>query len=55
MMPIEATTLNSLIDDWNSALEQTTAVIKQHNEEAERKYKADELLPEAFLDRKSVV
>lgn len=49
-MPIEATTLNSLIDDWNTALEHTTAVITQHNEEVERKYKSGELLPESFLN-----
>ena len=41
--------MNSLIDDWNAAIEPMTCVIKEHNEQIQRDYEQNKLHPETVL------
>lgn len=46
----QAQTMNSLIDDWNQALDSTVALVDEHNKNIAEAYRNDKLLPEAMLD-----
>ena len=43
-------TMKSLVDDWNASLEETTAMVENHNKKIDDAYRAGMLLPETVLN-----